>query len=83
MDKGSRKYLTVNSNKDLLQPSRLQYGIHSAIRIFQREMEKRLGHVPFTVLRMEDILISGKNDNEHFQNSDVVLDIVFKNVVFD
>ena len=46
-------------------------------------MEKRLGHVPFTVLRMEDILISGKNDNEHFQNSDVVLDIVFKNVVCD
>ena len=41
-------------------------------------MEKRLSHVPFTVLRMDDILISGKNDSEHFQNLESVLDIVKK-----
>ena len=28
--------------------------------MFQREMEKRLSHVPFAVLRMDDILILGK-----------------------
>ena len=42
-------------------------------RIFQREMEKLLSHVPFTALRMDDIIISGKDDNEHFQNLESVL----------
>ena len=60
MDEASRKYLTVNTHKVLFQPTRLQYGIHSVAGIFQREMEKRLSHVPFAVLRMDDILILGK-----------------------
>lgn len=45
-------------------------------------MEKRLSHVLFTVLRMGDILISGKNDNEPFQSLESVLDTV-KKVVCD
>ena len=60
LDKGSRKYLTVNTYKGLSQPTRLQYGIHSAARIFQREVEKHLNNVPFTVLRLDDILVSRK-----------------------
>ena len=78
MDEGSRKYLTVYTHKGLFQPTRLQCGIHSAAGIFQREMEKCLSHVRLTVLRMEEILISGKNDHEHFQNLESVLDIVKK-----
>ena len=73
LDEGSRKYLTVNTGKGLFQPIYLQYGIHSAADIFQREMEKRVSHVPFTVVRMDDILISGKNGY-----LDSVLDIVEK-----
>ena len=45
-------------------------------------MEKRLSHVLFTVLRMGDILILGKNDNERFQSLESVFDIV-KKVVCD
>ena len=60
LGKGSRTYLTVNTNKGLFQPNRLQYGIHSTVEIFQKEIEKCISHVPFTVLRMEDILVSGK-----------------------
>ena len=41
-------------------------------------MEKRLTHATFTVLRMDEILLSGKNDNEHFRNLDSALDIVNK-----
>ena len=73
LDESSGKYLTVNIHKGLFQ-----HGILSAAWIFQREMEKRLSYVPFTVLRMDDILISGKNDNEHFRNLENVLDIVKK-----
>ena len=78
MDKGSRKYLTVNTQKDLIQRTRLQYGVHPVAGIFQREMEKRLSYVAFTVLRMDDNLMSRKNDNEHFQYLESVLDIVKK-----
>ena len=72
----SREYLTINTHKGLFQPTRLQFGVHSAAGIFQREMEKRLSHVPFTIVRMDDILISGKNDTEHFRNLKAVLDIL-------
>ena len=71
-NEGSRKYLTVNTCKGLFQPTCLKYGIHSAAGIFQREMEKHLSHVPFTVSKINDILVSGKNDNEHFQNLESV-----------
>ena len=72
----SREYLTINTHKGLFQPTRLQYGVHSAAGIFQREMEKRLSHVPFTIVRMDDILISGKSDKEHIENLTAVFEIL-------
>lgn len=60
LEEGSRKYLILNTDKSLFERTRLQYGIHSETGIFQREMEKRLINVHITVLRMNDILISGK-----------------------
>ena len=41
-------------------------------------MEKRVSHVPFTELRMDDIVISEKNDSKHLQNLEIVLNIVKK-----
>ena len=41
-------------------------------------MEKSLSHVPFTVLRMYNIVISEKNGSKHVQNLDSVLDVVKK-----
>ena len=60
LEEGSRKYLILNTDKSLFERTRLQYGIHSETGIFQREMEKRLINAHITVLRMNDILISGK-----------------------
>ena len=54
--------------KGLFQLNRLQYGIHSAAEFYQREIEKRLSGIPFTIVRMDDILISGKSDKKHLQN---------------
>ena len=36
-------------------------------------MESRLSHIPFTIVRMDDILISAKNSFEHKHNLVVVL----------
>ena len=46
----SQELLTINTHKWLFRPSRLQFGVHSAAGIFQRELEKRLAGIPRTVL---------------------------------
>ena len=81
LDEESRKVLTVNTHRGLFEPLRLQFGIHSATGIFQREMEKRLSHIPFTTVRVDDILISGSNDETHLENLSNVLEVLSKNTL--
>ena len=42
LDESSRELLTVNTHKGLYQPERLQFGVHSATGMFQREIERIL-----------------------------------------
>ena len=79
LDEKSQECLTVNTQKGLYKPERLQFGVHSAAQIFQREMKKRLSDVPFTTVRVDDILISGRNDAEHLKNLTEVLQILSAN----
>ena len=76
MSPKSRELLTVNTHKGLFQPTRLQFGVHSASGIFQRELENRLATIPCVKVISDDILISGKNDKEHFENLSKVLEII-------
>ena len=76
LDSKSRELLTINTHKGLFQPKRLQFGVHSATGIFQRKMEEGLSHVPFTVVKMDDILITGRNDTEHLSILEQVLHIL-------
>ena len=73
LDESSRELLTITTHQGLYQPSRLQFGIHSATGIFQREMDRRLSRIPFTKVRVDDILVSGRNDEEHLNNLRSVL----------
>ena len=73
LDDGSRELLTINTHQGLYQPTRLQFGVHSATGMFQREMDSRLCRIPMTKVRVDDILVSGKNDEEHLQNLRQVL----------
>ena len=81
MHEDSKELLTVNTHKGLFQPNRLQFGVNSAAGIFQRDMEKRLSGILFTIVRMDDILISGESDDEHLQNLEKVFQILHKNGV--
>ena len=73
----SRQLLTVNTHKGLFQPTCLQFGVHAASGIFQRELaENRLAAIPFVKVRSNDILIYSKNDKEHFENLSKVLEII-------
>jgi len=69
----SRQYTTINTHKGLYQYKRLTYGINSAVSIFQRTMENVLSDIPGCCVYIDDILVTGKNDDEHLQNLHKVL----------
>ena len=75
----SREQLTIKTHKGLFQPTRLQFGVHSVSGIFQRELENRLAFIPYVKVRSDNILISGENDIEHFNNLRKVLKIIYDN----
>ena len=79
MDEESQKLCTVNTHKGLFQPLRLQFGIHAAAGRFQREMEQRLAGIPRTIVRVDDILVTGCNEEEHFANLEKVLEVLRSN----
>ena len=76
LDADSQEVLTINTHKGLYRPLRLQFGVHSAAGIFQREIEKRITGIPFTIVRVDDILISGENDQDHLSNVERVLKVL-------
>ena len=73
LDEESRKFTTINTHKGLFQYNRLPFGVSSAPGIFQRTMENLLQGIPNVIVRMDDILISGKDDNHHMANLEAVL----------
>ena len=69
----SRKYVTVNTHRGLYQYNRLPFGVTSASVVFQQTMEKILQGLPRIVVYIDDILVTGRNDEEHLQTLDQVL----------
>ena len=72
----TQEYLTISTHRGVFHPCWLQFRVHSATEIFQREMDQRLRNVPSTLVRVDNILISAKDDNEHLKNLATVLGII-------
>ena len=68
-----RVLTTLNTHKGLYQWNRLPYGISSASAIFQSVMDDTLTGIPMTCCRIDDILVSGRNDEEHLMNLNNVI----------
>ena len=73
LDDESKKYVVINASKGLFQYNRLPFGISSVPGIFQRVMENILQGVPKVVVYLDDILITGENDDEYLKNLSEVL----------
>ena len=73
LDDESKQYTTINTHKELFQYTRLPYGISSAPGISQRNMENLLQNIPYVIVRVDDILVSGASDEDHLNNLEEVL----------
>lgn len=67
-----RKYLTLSTPKGLYRSTRLMYGVASAPAIWQREIENILKDIPGVSVFLDDIKITGPDDDTHFQRLEEV-----------
>ena len=74
LDDDSKKYTTINTHKGLFCYNRLAYGISSSPGIFQRTIENVLKGIPKVIVRVDDILVTGKDDEKHYNNLGKVLE---------
>jgi len=65
LDETSMGYVTINTHKGLYRYKRLPYGVASAPAIFQKVMESILQGIPNVAVYIDDLLVTGKTDQEH------------------
>ncbi|KAL4143418.1 hypothetical protein QTP88_005749 [Uroleucon formosanum] len=64
----SKLDFTWSTQKGTYEVLRLLYGIKPATAIFQREVENIFKKCAFTANLLDDIVVTGRNDEEHFKN---------------
>ena len=69
----SKPLLTINTHKGLYRYNRMTYGISPAPSIWQRTIHTILQGLPGVQCLLDDMIITGRNDTEHFQNLENVL----------
>ena len=70
----SKQYLTLNTHKGLYRFNRLVFGIASALSLWQHAIDQVLQNIPYTQCILDDIIITGSNDEEHLNNLNLVLE---------
>ena len=69
----SRPLLTLNTHMGLYRLNRSAYGVASAPALWQRAMDALLRDIPMVECTIDDIIISGHNDEEHLHHLEEVL----------
>ena len=74
LEEESQKYVTVNTHRGLFQYTRLPFGITTAPSVFQKTMDTMLEGLKGVVCYVDDILVTGEDDNSHLENLQHVLE---------
>ncbi|XP_056589597.1 uncharacterized protein K02A2.6-like [Triplophysa dalaica] len=74
LDENSKQYVTVNTHKGLFTYTRLPFGVSSSPAIFQRTMEGVLKGISKVTVYLDDILLTGRDDQEHLSILEQVLE---------
>ena len=69
----SRNYVIINTHKGLYRYNCLPFGVASAPAIFQRAMDGLLQDIEHVAVYLDDILVTGKTETDHFRNLEEVL----------
>ena len=73
LDEGSKKLVTINTDKGLFQYTRLPFGVASAPAVFQQTMENLLQGLKHVCVYLDDILVTGSSKRNHLENLTEVL----------
>ena len=74
LEEKSKPLTTINTHKGLFQYNRLLFGVASALAVFQKTMEILMQEIPQVFVYIDDILITGKTEEEHMQHLKTVLE---------
>lgn len=74
LDEDSKRYVTINTHKGLFTYNRLPYGVSSSPGIFQRTLENVVQGIPNVLVRVDDVLITGRTRAEHLKTLSIVLE---------
>ena len=73
LDPDSQQFVTINTHRGLYRYKTLPFGIASSPAIFQRTMHIILQGLEHVAAIQDDIMITGKDDEQHIQNLNTVL----------
>ena len=71
--KPHRSYVVINTHKGLFRYTCLPYGVSSAPAIFQQVMENLLQDIPGVMVYINDVLITGPDEQSHLEALTTVL----------
>ena len=75
LDVPSRAYTTINTRRGLFAYTRLPFGVSASPGIFQRTIENVLQGIPHVCVYLDDLLITGKSEEQHLETLELVLQI--------
>ena len=68
VEEDSQKLLVINTHKGLYQYTRLPFGVASYPALWQRVIEQVLQGISGIQCFLDDIIVTGPNDKEHWKN---------------